>query len=114
MMLYFSLTYCVLLQLDIMEPKVPEDIYKTHLEHASESGPSNYACSLSSLYVVIYSPHIIPWPPACTQGSAQPTQWTQLVLISLHRSSTVLSMPASVRTNCWLLMATSGSTRTKE
>ena len=24
---------CVVLQLDIMEPKVPEDIYKTHLEH---------------------------------------------------------------------------------
>ena len=24
------------LQLDIMEPKLPEDIYKTHLEHARE------------------------------------------------------------------------------
>ena len=23
-------------QLDIMEPKIPEDIYKTHLEHARE------------------------------------------------------------------------------
>ena len=38
---YLSLTIFILFQLDIMEPKVPEDIYKTHLEHASESGPSN-------------------------------------------------------------------------
>ena len=27
---------CLSSQLDIMEPKVPEDIYKTHLEHARE------------------------------------------------------------------------------
>ena len=35
-MMYLSLTFCVFFQLDIMEPKVPEDIYKTHLEHASK------------------------------------------------------------------------------
>lgn len=30
-------------QLDIMEPKVPDDIYKTHLENNSESISAGYA-----------------------------------------------------------------------
>ena len=50
-------------QLDIMEAKVPEDIYKTHLEHVSKWN------SYSSFCTAYHSPSPPSLPPS--QGSAQ-------------------------------------------
>lgn len=56
--LYWQISLCP--QLDIMEPKVPDDIYKTHLENNSKSACFRICVNLNqSLLKVIFSVEIL-------------------------------------------------------
>ena len=42
------------MQLDIMEPKVPEDIYKTHLEHSRKTNNSSKKKNFNNFFALPY------------------------------------------------------------
>ena len=85
---YIKLTnlLSLFLQLDIMEPKVPEDIYKTHLEHVRECYPH------------VRSPALLHIAAPATQGSVQLVRWTLPRATLLHPSLMALSIVALVWT----------------
>lgn len=43
-----------------MEPKIPEDIYKSHLEQTSKHQFINILCVLSFTHKLLFSDHMLP------------------------------------------------------